>query len=58
MPAFGENLTEDQLNCMAGYIATWAGAQGETEGPNAEGAAQVYPSSCEAAGPDYAGGGE
>jgi menaquinol-cytochrome c reductase cytochrome b/c subunit len=54
MPAFGDNLSEDQINCMAGYVATWAGAQGETPGPNADGAAQVYPSSCETAGGDYA----
>jgi hypothetical protein len=40
---------------MAGYVATWAGGSGDTQGPQAAGAAQVYPSSCEAAGPDYAG---
>jgi len=55
MPAFGENLSEDQINCMAGYVATWAGGAGETQGPKAAGAAEVYPSSCDAAGGDYAG---
>ncbi len=56
MPSFkAQGLTDDQLKCMAGYVATWAGGSGETQGPNAAGAAEVYPASCEAAGGDYAG---
>ena len=56
MPSFkAQGLTDDQLKCMAGYVATWAGGSGDTEGPNAAGAADVYPASCTAAGGDYAG---
>jgi len=56
MPSFkAQGLTDDQLKCMAGYVATWAGAKGETKGPNAASAAATYPASCTAAGPEYAG---
>jgi menaquinol-cytochrome c reductase cytochrome b/c subunit len=56
MPSFKQQgLTDDQLKCMAGYVATWAGGSGETEGPNAAGAAATYPASCTAAGAEYAG---
>jgi mono/diheme cytochrome c family protein len=57
MPAFGGRLTEDQINCLAGYVSTWAGGSGDTPGPNSSGAASVYPAACQAAGPDYAGSG-
>ena len=58
MPSFkAQGLTDDQLKCMAGYVATWAGASGETKGPNAPSAAATYPASCTAAGPEYAGAG-
>jgi menaquinol-cytochrome c reductase cytochrome b/c subunit len=56
MPSFKQQgLTDDQLKCMAGYVATWAGGSGETQGPNAATAADVYPASCTAAGGVYAG---
>jgi mono/diheme cytochrome c family protein len=55
MPAF-KDLGEDQINCIAGYVATWSGAEGETPGPQAASAEQAYPAACEAAGGEYAGG--
>ncbi len=56
MPAFkDQGLNDDQLKCIAGYVATWAAGSGETPGPNAAGAADTYPASCEAAGGEYAG---
>jgi menaquinol-cytochrome c reductase cytochrome b/c subunit len=58
MPAFkAQGLTDDQLKCMAGYVATWAGGSGTTPGPNASTAASVYPAACTAAGGVYAGTG-
>jgi mono/diheme cytochrome c family protein len=58
MPSFKQQgLTDDQLKCIAGYVATWAGGSGETKGPNAAGAAAVYPAACTAAGAEYAGAG-
>ena len=54
MPAF-EDIGEDQINCIAGYVATWSGGEGETPGPNAASAEQAYPAACEAAGGEYAG---
>ena len=58
MPSFKQQgLTDDQLKCIAGYVSTWAGGSGVTQGPNAATAAAVYPASCEAAGADYAGAG-
>jgi mono/diheme cytochrome c family protein len=58
MPSFKQQgLTDDQLKCIAGYVATWAGGSGQTKGPNAATAASVYPAACTAAGPEYAGAG-
>lgn len=58
MPSFKQQgLTDDQLKCIAGYVSTWAGGSGVTQGPNAATAAAVYPASCKAAGADYAGAG-
>jgi mono/diheme cytochrome c family protein len=58
MPSFKQQgLTDDQLKCIAGYVATWAGGAGETKGPNAATAAAVYPAACTAAGGAYAGAG-
>ena len=55
MPSFKDTLNDDQLKCVAGYVSTWAGGSGETKGPNAPTAAEVYPASCTTAGADYAG---
>src|SRR6476646_2030520 len=56
MPSFkAQGLTDNQLKCMAGYVSPWAGAKGQTKGPNAARAAATYPASCTAAGPEYAG---
>jgi menaquinol-cytochrome c reductase cytochrome b/c subunit len=58
MPSFkAQGLTDDQLKCMAGYVATWAGGKAETKGPNAATATSVYPAACTAAGAAYAGTG-
>ncbi len=59
MPKFAgkAGVTDDVLKCMAGYIATWAGANGATPGPNAASAKATYPASCEAAGGIYKAGG-
>ncbi len=56
MPAF-KDLDENQINCIAGYVSTWAGGEGETPGPNAASAEGKYEAACKAAGPEYAGGG-
>jgi menaquinol-cytochrome c reductase cytochrome b/c subunit len=57
MPAFKDTYSEDEIKCLAGYVATWGGAQGTTPGPQAATAAEVYPAACEAAGGEFAGGG-
>ena len=58
MPSFkSQGLTDQEIQCMAGYVATWAGASGENPGPNASTATAVYPGQCDAAGGDYVGGG-
>ena len=55
MPAFKGQLSDDQISCFAGYIATWAGSDGTAVGPNAAGVpAGTYPDTCTAAGGDYA----
>ena len=44
MPSFkAQGLTDDQLKCMAGYVATWAGGSGDAEGPNAAGRGRRVP---------------
>ena len=35
-------LNEDQIKCIAGYVATWAGASGENPGPNAARPPAIY----------------
>ncbi len=57
MPAFGDRLDENQLACIAGYVATWSGGDAETPGPQAGTAEGRYEQACEAAGPPYSGGG-
>jgi menaquinol-cytochrome c reductase cytochrome b/c subunit len=55
MPAFkAQGLTDDELSCLAGYIATYGASQGGAPGPKAA-TAEGYPDSCTAAGADYAG---
>ena len=57
MPSFkAQGLNDDQLKCMAGYVATWAGGQGQaTRARTPPTAAATYPASCTAAGTEYAG---
>ncbi len=54
MPAFKATYTEDEISCLAGYVATWSAAVGTTPGPNAA-TAKDYPASCEKAGGIFAG---
>jgi menaquinol-cytochrome c reductase cytochrome b/c subunit len=58
MPKFAgkPGVTDDVLKCMAGYVSTWAGANGNTPGPKAS-TAKGYPASCDAAGGIYKGSG-
>ena len=55
MPAFKSTYSEDEIQCLAGYVATWAGATGTTPGPNAASAKDVYPAACAKAGGLFAG---
>jgi mono/diheme cytochrome c family protein len=55
MPAFGGQYNEDQIACLAGYVATHSGAEAGKTGPEAA-TAEGYPDSCKAAGGDFAGG--
>lgn len=55
MPAFKATYNEDQISCLAGYIATHSGAPAGEEGPEAATAKETYPASCEKAGGDFAG---
>jgi mono/diheme cytochrome c family protein len=57
MPAFSGTYSEDEIKCLAGYVATHSGAPAGEEGPEAATAAEVYPAACEAAGGLFAGGG-
>jgi len=55
MPSFkAQGLNDAQIKCMAGYVATYAGAVGAAKGPKAA-TAKGYPASCTAAGKDYTG---
>jgi menaquinol-cytochrome c reductase cytochrome b/c subunit len=54
MPSFKATYTEDEISCLAGYVATWSGAVGTTPGPSAP-TAKDYPASCEKAGGLFAG---
>ena len=56
MPAFKGQYSEDEIACLAGYVATWSGAKGTTPGPQAASAKDTYPASCKAAGGQFAGG--
>jgi mono/diheme cytochrome c family protein len=56
MPAFSATYTEDEIKCLAGYVATYAGAPAGEQGPEAASAAEVYPAACQAAGGEFAGG--
>ena len=55
MPSFKATYTEDEISCLAGYVATWSGAVGTTPGPSAPTAKETYPASCEKAGGLFAG---
>lgn len=55
MPAFSAQYNEDQISCLAGYVATHSGAAAGVEGPEAATAAETYPASCEKAGGEFAG---
>jgi hypothetical protein len=57
MPSYSALYSEDEISCLAGYIATYSGAAPGEEGPEAVTAADSYPASCEAAGGDFAGAG-
>ena len=57
MPSFKATYSEDEIQCLAGYIATWAGATGTTPGPNADSAKTAYPAACTKAGGVFAGSG-
>ena len=59
MPSFKQRgLSDVQIQCLAGYVATWAGATSPSApGPNAASAKAAYPASCTKAGGLYAGGG-
>ena len=54
MPSFKKNngWTDAQIQCIAGFIATYAGGNGKP-GPSASGA-KNYPASCQQAGADFA----
>jgi mono/diheme cytochrome c family protein len=54
MPSFKKNngWTDVQIQCIAGFIATYAGGNGKP-GPHA-GTAKNYPASCQQAGADFA----
>jgi menaquinol-cytochrome c reductase cytochrome b/c subunit len=56
MPGFSGTYTEDEISCLAGYVATYSGAAAGEQGPEAATAAETYPASCEAAGGIFAGG--
>ena len=55
MPAFSGQYNEDQISCLAGYVATHSGAAAGAKGPEAATAADTYPASCEKAGGEFAG---
>ena len=55
MPAFKGQYNEDQIACLAGYVATHSGAEAGKTGPEAK-TAEGYPDSCKAAGGIFAGG--
>jgi mono/diheme cytochrome c family protein len=55
MPAFSAQYNEDQISCLAGYVATHSGAAAGEKGPEAATAAETYPASCEKAGGEFAG---
>ena len=55
MPAFSAQYNEDQISCLAGYVATHSGAAAGAKGPEAATAADTYPASCEKAGGEFAG---
>ena len=49
MPSFKAQYSEDQIACLAGYVATHSGAAAGAKGPEAA-TAEGYPASCTAAG--------
>jgi menaquinol-cytochrome c reductase cytochrome b/c subunit len=55
MPAFKAQYSEDQISCLAGYVATHSGAPAGKEGPEAATAKDTYPAACEKAGGEFAG---
>lgn len=55
MPSFSAQYNEDQISCLAGYVATHSGAEAGKEGPEAATAKDTYPASCEKAGGEFAG---